>query len=128
MDHFLSVLCRSGFGVLKFVSSFSSIGSFFPILACGILAGKDAADWILGRVHAFDVMGVFGVFGYFFFFLSPLLHVHWDFWMWEVVAPPDWRVWLGGVAILNVSGLLCFALFFTFGRMRDARKRTDLSG
>jgi hypothetical protein len=77
-----------------------------PVLVCGILTGKDATDWALGRVHTFDVMGVFGVFGYFFFFVAPLLHVHWDFWMWEVIAPPDWREWLGGAAILNAVGLI----------------------
>jgi hypothetical protein len=94
--------------VLGFMASSPLFLHWFvlPVLACGVLTGKDATDWALGRVHAFDVMGVFGIFGYFFFFIAPLLHVHWDFWMWEVVAPPDWREWLGGVAILNAVGLI----------------------
>lgn len=93
-----------------------------PVLVCGVLTGKDACDWALGRVHSFDVRGVFGIFGFFFFFIAPLLHVHWNFWMWEVVPPPDWRPWLGGVAILNAVGLLGVrAVFFLCMSEKPAR-------
>jgi len=83
-----------------------------PVALCGVLTAKEAAGWLSGKVHAFDALGVFGMFGVFFFFLAPLLHVSWNFWMWEVVGPPDWRDWLGRMAILNVAGLLAFRSVF----------------
>lgn len=84
-----------------------------PVLACAVLTGRDAVDWALGRVSTFDVKGIFGIFGYFFFFLAPLLHVAWNFWMWEVVPPSDWRPWLGCVAALNALGLVCLKTIFS---------------
>jgi hypothetical protein len=95
-----------------------------PVWVCGILTGSDACDWILGRMHAFAVKGIFGLFGYFFFFLAPLLHVHWDFWMWEAVPPTDWRPWLGGVAILNAIGLCLLQLLLALGKDKVSGRRT----
>ncbi len=81
-----------------------------PIALCGVLTAKEAVDWLSGRLDVFAPIGVFGIFGFFFFFLTPLLHVAWNVWMWEVVPPPDWRDWLGGMAILNAVGLVVFRL------------------
>ena len=43
-------------------------------------------------------------------FFAPLLHVYRDYWMPEVVPPPDWRDWLGYMAVLNVIGLLVYRI------------------
>jgi hypothetical protein len=79
-----------------------------PLLLCGTIIGADAIDWFRGRVSTFDPVGLLGLVGLHFFFLAPLLHVHLDYWMAYVDAPPDWRNWLGGMACLNVLGLLCY--------------------
>lgn len=81
-----------------------------PLFGCGAVIGVDLVDWLRGRRNAFDVVGVLGLLGYHFFFLAPLLHVRWDFWMDQVVPPPDWRDWLGGMALFNVFGLLVYRL------------------
>ena len=79
-----------------------------PVFVCGVIIGMDAADWLTGKLDVFDPAGVIGVYGLFFFFLAPLLHVVTDHWMMEVPPPPDWRVWLGWMAVLNVAGLLVY--------------------
>ena len=79
-----------------------------PVVMCGVLIGSDAADWFRGRLDLFDPVGILGLLGVHFFFLAPLLHVHWDYWMSYVVPPPDWRDYLGGMAILNFLGLLVY--------------------
>lgn len=71
--------------------------------------GIDAVDWFRGRLNIFDPVGILGLIGFHFFFLAPLLHVHWDLWtLFNVVPPPDWRGWLGGMAFLNALGLLVY--------------------
>src|SRR5262249_26329541 len=79
-----------------------------PVTLCGILVGKDAIDWLLGRMNLFDPAGIIGVLGVHFFFLAPLLHVAWDYWLEYVVPPPDWRDWIGEMAFLNLGGLLVY--------------------
>lgn len=77
-----------------------------PVTLCGILIGIDAVDWFRGRLNIFDPIGIIGLLGLHFFFLAPLFHVSWDFWMGgDVTPPPDWRPWIGGMAILNFLGL-----------------------
>jgi hypothetical protein len=79
-----------------------------PVTLCGILIGIDAVDWLLGRLNIFDPVGVLGMLGLHFFFLSPLLHVTWNLWYIDASHPPDWRPWLGYLAILNFLGLLVY--------------------
>jgi hypothetical protein len=77
-----------------------------PVTLCGILIGIDAVNWFRGRLNIFDPVGIIGLLGFHFFFLAPLLHVSWDFWMGgDITPPPDWRPWMGGMAILNFLGL-----------------------
>jgi hypothetical protein len=90
-----------------------------PVLLCGILIGSDAVDWMRGRVSLLDPAGCVGLLGLHFFFLAPLLHVKWDLWMPYVTPPPDWRPWLGGMAMVNVLGLLVYRL--ARGRPVDSR-------
>lgn len=79
-----------------------------PVIACGVVVGTDAAQWLRGKVDVFDPVGIIGVLGMHFFFFAPLLHVHWNRWMGGVAPPPDWRDWLGGMALLNLCGLLLY--------------------
>ncbi len=83
-----------------------------PIVFCGVLIGVDAVDWFRGRVDLFDPAGIVGVLGIHFFLLAPLLHVSWGFWLSDqlppVDPPPDWRDWLGYMAILNAAGLIVY--------------------
>jgi hypothetical protein len=79
-----------------------------PVLFCGVLIGCDAVDWFRGRLNLFDPAGIIGMLGVHFFFLAPLLHVTWNSWIRYIEPPPDWRDWLGGMAILNATGLVLY--------------------
>ncbi|MBR8834772.1 MAG: hypothetical protein DSM106950_12220 [Stigonema ocellatum SAG 48.90 = DSM 106950] len=80
-----------------------------PVTLSGILIGIDTVNWFRGRLGIFDPVGIIGVLGFHFFFLAPILHVNWDSWLEPWFSyPPDWRPWLGGMAILNLLGLLVY--------------------
>jgi hypothetical protein len=79
-----------------------------PVFVCGALAGVDAVDWFRGRVDVFDPAGLVGIFATFTLFGTPLLHVYWDVWMWEVAPPSDWRDWIGYMAAINVAAMLLY--------------------
>ena len=76
-----------------------------PVLYCGILCTAEAIDWLRGEMDRFDPRGLIGLLGFHFFFLAPLLHVRWGYFLIEVADPPEWREWLGGMAMLNAVGL-----------------------
>jgi hypothetical protein len=76
-----------------------------PVYVCGGLIGVDAVKWARRQYDAYDPAGILGLLGIHFFFLAPLLHVFWDWWMWYVPPPEDWRQWLGGMGILNAAGI-----------------------
>lgn len=104
---FTSMLIAGGFGLWS-----QEFHHWFliPVLGCGVLASVDAVRWCRGDLPVFDPEGLMGLFMAFSLFLAPLLHVAWSLWMWEVVPPPDWRDWLGRMAILNIAGLLLYRL------------------
>lgn len=79
-----------------------------PLTLCGILIGEDAVRWFRGEIDVFDPIGIVGLFGVHFFLLAPLLHTAWNYWIEEVVPPSDWRTWLGGMAVLNLVGLMAY--------------------
>lgn len=79
-----------------------------PVWFCGILIGCDAVDWARGRLSLFDPAVIISLLGIHFFFLAPLLHVAWDFWLRYIEPPPDWRDWLGAMAIVNAVGLALY--------------------
>jgi hypothetical protein len=81
-----------------------------PVSVCGVLIGADAVEWFRGRFGTFDPAGLIGILGFHFFFLAPLLHVAWGYWIADVAPPPDWRDWLGFMAILNAIGLGCYQI------------------
>ena len=97
-----------------------------PLWCCGVLIGSDAVDWLRGKLDLFDPVAIIGVLGVHFFFLAPLLHVTWDFWMADVDPPPDWRDWLGKMALLNITGLLLYrsARHWMAGRGAHAEEYT----
>jgi hypothetical protein len=86
-----------------------------PVFVCGVLIGIDAIEWWRGQIDVFDPKGILGLFGLHFFFLAPLLHVYLESFMWEVDPPPDWRPWLGWMAMLNALGLVVYR--FVVSRM-----------
>jgi hypothetical protein len=90
-----------------------------PVYLCGVLVATDAIDWLRGRVALFDPVGLVGLLGVVHFFLAPLLHVYWDQWLAYVAYPPDWREWLGRMALLNLVGLL----LYRWARARFSRPR-----
>ena len=96
-----------------------------PVLLCGIVIGIDAVDWLRGRLNILDPVGLLGLLGLHVFFLAPLLHVYWGFWMRYVTPPPDWRGWLGGMAVLNFCGLNIYRLCrdCPLGRVGGTTKR-----
>jgi hypothetical protein len=113
------LLCTST--VCGFLIACERIAHWFlvPVLLCGVLIGIDAVDWFRGRLDIFDPAGINGLLGVHFFFLAPLLHVTWDSWMRYINPPPDWRDWLGGMAVVNTAGLVLY---------QCARRRAALWG
>jgi hypothetical protein len=82
-----------------------------PVTLSGILIGIDAVNWFRSQLNIFDPVGIIGLVGFHFFFLVPLLNVSWDYWMESgITPPPDWRPWLGMMAILNFLGLWVYRL------------------
>jgi hypothetical protein len=96
-----------------------------PVFCCGVLLASDAMEWLRGRLDVFDPVGVLALFGLHFFFIAPMLHVAWEYFMYEVQPPPDWRDWLGGMACLNFAGLLVYRITRSWmgGRAERPRKQ-----
>jgi hypothetical protein len=96
---------------LWYLQTSEQFGHWFliPVTLSGIVIGIDAVNWFRGRLSIFDPVGIIGILGFHFFFLAPILHVSWDSWLepWYQY-PPDWRPWLGSMAILNLLGLLVY--------------------
>ena len=94
-----------------------------PVIACGLITGRDAVDWLSGRIDPFHPRGVIGVVGVHLFFLAPLLLAFWDLDYDVVRGPDDWRPWLGIMAAINAVGLLlyraCDALVYGHSRGRS---------
>ena len=84
----------------------------FPVIFCGTIIGTDALKWFGRQVDLFDPVGIIGVYGFYFFFLTPLLHTYYDYWMpfTGINHPPDWRDWVGFMAVLNLLGLFGYKI------------------
>jgi len=97
---------------ILFMFSSDSLQHWFliPVSICGVLMTTDALAWVRGRLDLYDPVGIVGLLGVHFFFFAPLLHVQWDYYMTDVAGPPDWRDWLGYMAILNAVGLIGYRL------------------
>lgn len=81
-----------------------------PVGLSGIIIGVDAIDWVRKKIDIFDPIGFLGLFGFHFFFLAPLLQIYWDYGMTYVFPPEDWRPWIGGMAFINLLGLVVYKL------------------
>ncbi|NLF00223.1 MAG: hypothetical protein GX601_04515, partial [Anaerolineales bacterium] len=119
-------LCLLVVLALQFVNPAFGHWFIIPVAACGTLIGADAVDWFRGRLDLFDPVGIIGLLGVHFFLLAPLLHVAWDRWMGYISPPPDWRPWLGYMAMLNLGGLLIYRATRggTWSAARTPRRRT----
>jgi hypothetical protein len=81
-----------------------------PVGLCGCLLLTDSLRWARGEVDLLDPAGILSVLGVHFFFLAPLLHVAWNEWMRYVEHPPDWRLGLGLMGLINLVSLLAFRM------------------
>ncbi len=86
-----------------------------PVFVCGLLICPDAVRWLRGEYDWFDPKGLVGALGFHHFFLAPLLFIRWDVGMVDVVEPPDWRPWVGYLAILNAVALVIYQKFQSIG-------------
>lgn len=115
--------------VLPFVLGHKSLLHWFllPTIACGILAGVDLVRWLRGRLELFDPMTMIACVAFYGFFLTPVLHVTWNYFGVGNDMPlwGDWRPWLGGMAALNAIGLLVYRLaqHESFRRTNPSRRR-----
>jgi hypothetical protein len=102
------VLLTGGLSLFLLALAEPSLRHWFliPVGLCLAVVGWDTAGVVSGRVPAFSPLGLFGLLGVQFFFAAPVLHVYLDYWMNYTVGPSDWRPWLGGMAALNLLGLL----------------------
>lgn len=84
--------------------------SIIPIFISGVIIGTYLIRLITNKISIFDPIGIIGVFGFWFFFLTPLLHILYDYWMplAKISSPSDWKEWIGVWATLNLFGLLIF--------------------
>src|SRR5262249_17411537 len=92
-----------------------------PVLACGILIGVDFMDWARGRMNLMDPVRILGVLGFLNFFFAPLLPVALDSWIAWITPPPDWREWLGKMAIVDFAGLLVYRIVCRLGVPASAK-------
>ena len=95
-----------------------------PIMISGVIITIDAIDWIRKKIDTFDPVGFIGLFGFHFFFLAPLLQIYLNYGMTYVIPPDDWRPWLGGMAIINMFGLIIYRYTrrIAFKRFRASSK------
>ncbi len=107
---FLLSLCIVFFTLLIFFTIAPNTIHWFiiPVAICGLLIIPDMLKWFKGSYDTFDPKGLFGLLGFYLFFLSPLLWVATNAQMLYVPNPPDWRPWLGGMAAINVFGLIAY--------------------
>lgn len=100
-----------------------------PTAIGAILIARDGVEWLRGRLDVFDPVGLIGLYGLHYFLFAPFLHVLWDFWWNYRFTPLDWRPWLGGLALLNILGLIGYRVvrMETTRRLALPRKRWRLN-
>jgi len=92
-----------------------------PVYLCGIIVGLDAVRWFRGRMDLFDAKGLIGTLGCHFFVVAPLLVAHYRPGQIGKIYVNDWRPWLGGMACINLVGLLLYQWFQSIGFRRPSR-------
>ena len=99
----------------------------FPLLFCGVLLGADAISWLRGKIDPFDPIGIIGLMLFLRYFVGTFFNVTLDHWLPYVQPPPDWRPWVGGMALLNLAGLLAYqSVRFVLGPREPLRPKRVL--
>lgn len=97
-----------------------------PVFVCGVLIGADGVAWVRRRLDLFDPVGLVGAYGYYFFFVAPLLTVAWKYHSPWFPEPPDWRSWIGWMAVINCAGLIVYRIARAFLQERAPAKTWKL--
>jgi len=97
-----------------------------PVFISGVLIGIDCFAWLRSRLDLFDPLGWVGAYGYYFFFVAPLLTVLWRYHTPELDEPPNWRDWVGWMAVLNCAGIVVYLLLRRFLERRRQPPRSVL--
>ena len=97
-----------------------------PVFISGVLIGVDFFAWLRNRISLFDPVGLVGAYGYYFFFVAPLLTVLWRYHTPELQEPPNWRDWVGLMAVINCLGLIVYLFIRRFLENRNARPSSIL--
>lgn len=79
-----------------------------PIYFCGVLISVDAVHWFRSKMDTFDPRGLVGLFGCNFFVLSPILAAYYRADTVGEICLDDMRPWLGGMAFLNLFGIILY--------------------
>lgn len=82
-----------------------------PVYLCGVFISIDAVHWCRGKMDTFDPKGLVGLFGCNFFVLSPILAVYYKVERVGVMYLGDFRPWMGGMALLNLFGIILYRYF-----------------
>src|SRR6185295_5241647 len=72
-------------------------------------------DWMRGRMNLLDPVGLLGALGYLNFFVAPFIHVMIDQWMMYITPPPDWREWLGKMALVDAAAIAVYLIVCRIG-------------
>jgi len=97
-----------------------------PVFVSGVLIGVDCFAWLRNRLDLFDPLGWVGAYGYYFFFIAPLLTVLRRYHTPELNEPPNWRDWMGWMAVLNLGGLIVYVFVRRFLENRKQRSSSTL--
>lgn len=97
-----------------------------PVFISGVLIGVDCFAWLRNRLDLFDPLGWVGTYGYYFFFVAPLLTVLWKYHTPELDEPPNWRDWIGWMAVLNCGGIIVYISVRRFLQRRKQASSTIL--
>lgn len=97
-----------------------------PVIACGVVIGKDVVDWFSGRFDVVHPRALIALLGYHLFFFVFILHVHWNYYYVSLPdQPADYRPWFGALACLNLIGLILYrAVLATVGRRGEPIEHT----
>jgi hypothetical protein len=71
-----------------------------------------------------DPIGWVGAYGYYFFFVAPMLTVMWGYRTTELAETPNWRDWIGWMAVLNCCGIIVYFLVRRFLQNREQTSRS----
>ena len=95
-----------------------------PVFISGVIIGVDCFAWLRSRMDLLDPIGWVGAYGYYFFFVAPILTVMWGYRTTELAETPNWRDWIGWMAVLNCCGIIVYFLVRRFLQNREQTSRS----